>query len=53
METVPQCRDNPAPARRSHAPTRADPNNTAARGLTPAANDPCRQLSGFPSGNNR
>ena len=26
METVPQCRDCPAPARRSHAPARADPN---------------------------
>ena len=26
METVPQCRDNPALARRSHAPARADPN---------------------------
>ena len=26
METVPQCQDYPAPAWRSHAPARADPN---------------------------
>ena len=47
METVPHCRDNPAPARRSQAPAGADPNAGPAnpsrpRGLTPMANPLCR-----------
>ena len=41
METVPQCRDCPAPARRSHAPARADPN--AGPGCPPPGKPPMPQ----------